>query len=70
MDSNGPSRPGRGSFTVPGGMSFGNTFTCRTDGRNVLTDGIYKANRVDDSSTPTMGWFLYEISETHYCTKL
>lgn len=61
---------GRGSFTVPGGMSFGNTFSYRTDGRNVLTDGIYKAIRVDDWSTPTMRWFLYDISETYYCTKL
>lgn len=50
-------------------MNFGNTFTYRMDGRNVLMDGTYKAIRVDDWSSPTMTWFLYDISETYYCTK-
>lgn len=60
---------GHGRFSVPGGMNFGNTFTYRMDGRNVLMDGTYKAIRVDDWSSPTMTWFLYDISETYYCTK-
>jgi hypothetical protein len=60
---------GRGSFTVRGGMRFGNTFSYRIEGRNVLMDGTYKAIRVDDWSSPTLKWFLYDISETYYCTK-
>jgi hypothetical protein len=60
---------GHGRFSVPGGMNFGNTFTYRLDGRNVLMDGTYKAIRVDDWSSSTMAWFLYDISEIYYCTK-
>ena len=51
-------------------MTFGNTFSYRVEGRNVLMDGTYKAFRVDDWTAPTMALFLYDISETYYCRKL
>ncbi len=44
-------------------------FTYRLDGRNVIMDGPYKTMRVDDWSGPTMKWFLYDISQTYYCTR-
>lgn len=44
-------------------------FKYRIDGRNVLMDGPYKALRVDDWSGPTQVWFLYDLTETYYCTK-
>ena len=60
---------GQGMFDVPGGMTFGNKFSYHVDGRNILMDGTYKAFRVDDYATPTLKLFLYDISETYYCTK-
>lgn len=60
---------GTGKFDVPGGMLFGNKFRYRVEGRNVLTDGTYKAIRVDDWSSPTLALFFYDITQTYYCTK-
>jgi hypothetical protein len=57
---------GQGSYSAMGVVS---RFTYHLDGRNVLTDGPYKAIRVDDFSGPTMKWFLYDTSETYYCTR-
>jgi hypothetical protein len=40
------------------------------DGRNItMTSGPYKNLRVDDWSGKTLKLFLYDISETYYCTK-
>lgn len=61
---------GHGKFDIPGGLTFGNTFNYRVEGRNVLTDGVYKAIRIDDWNAPTMTWFMYDLSQTYYCTKL
>ncbi len=60
---------GRGQFDIPGGLIAGNHFNYRVEGRNVFTDGPYKAIRIDDWSTPTTTWFMYDLSQTYYCTK-
>jgi hypothetical protein len=60
---------GQGSFDVPGGMAFGNKFTYRIDGRNILMEGVYKAFRVDDFHGLVLKLFLYDISEVYECTK-
>jgi hypothetical protein len=44
-------------------------FTYKLDGRNVLMDGPFKAIRVDEWSGNTMKWFVYDLSETYWCTK-
>ncbi len=46
-----------------------NDYTFTVDGRNITTDGTYKNIRVDDYSGPTLKLFLYDITETYYCTK-
>lgn len=58
---------GKGSthaFGIP------NRFSYTLEGRNLITTGIYKAFRIDDWSTPTIKMFLYDNSQTFYCTKL
>lgn len=62
---------GNASYTAatPFGGAISVKFTYKLDGRNVIMDGPYKAIRVDDFSGPEMKWFLYDLSETYYCTK-
>jgi len=62
---------------APGGeikKAFGLKFTfgpdVQLDGRNItMTSGPYRTLRVDDWSGNTLKLFLYDISETYYCTK-
>ena len=41
----------------------------RLEGRNIVSDGMYKNMRVDGFGGKTLEIFLYDISETYYCTK-
>jgi hypothetical protein len=45
-------------------------YTYKLDGRNVLMDGPFKALRVDEFDGPTMKWFVYDLSEYYYCTRM
>jgi hypothetical protein len=42
----------------------------RLEGRNILSDGMYKTIRVDDWSGGVLTLFLYEITQTYYCEKV
>jgi hypothetical protein len=57
---------GQASYRVGSVVS---RFAYRVDGRNIVMDGPYKTIRIDDWSTPTMKWFMYDLSQTYYCTK-
>jgi hypothetical protein len=39
------------------------------DGANVVTTSPYRTMRVDDFSGPTLAFFLYDLSETYFCSK-
>ncbi len=41
----------------------------RLEGRNIVSDGMYKNMRVDDFGGKTLAIFLYDTSETYFCTK-
>ena len=49
--------------------TFDNDYTYKLDGRNIVSDGVYKTIRVDDFSGGTLKLFLYDITEIYYCTK-
>src|SRR5262249_16859585 len=38
------------------------------DGRNIKSDGLYKTMRVDDYSGGTLKLFIYDTSDTFYCS--
>lgn len=44
-------------------------YTYQLDGRNVITSSGFKTIRLDDWSTNTLRFFIYDITETYYCTK-
>jgi len=46
-----------------------NDATYRFDGRNVVSDGIYKTMRVDEWSEQRLLIFVYDISKVFHCTK-
>jgi hypothetical protein len=39
------------------------------EGRNIKSDGIYKAMRADVWNGKTLKLFVYDVSQTYYCTK-
>lgn len=44
-------------------------YTYKLDGRNIVSDAMYKNMRVDDFSGKTLKLFIYDITQTYYCTK-
>ncbi len=46
-----------------------NDYSYHLDGRNIVSDGTYKTMRVDEWGAKTLKLFLYDITETYYCTK-
>jgi hypothetical protein len=46
-----------------------NDSTYRLEGRNVVSDGIYKTMRVDEYSDQKLLLFVYDISKIFHCTK-
>jgi hypothetical protein len=44
-------------------------WTYRFDGRNIASDGVYKSMRVDDWGGKTLKLFVYDTSDTFYCSK-
>ena len=60
-----------GKFTQHISLGFGmtNDYTYRIEGRNIFTNGAFKAMRVDDWSGQTLKFFLYDITQTYHCTK-
>ncbi len=39
------------------------------DGKNIKSDGIYKTMRADGWGATTLKLFIYDLSQTYYCTK-
>ena len=46
-----------------------NEWTYQLDGRNIVNTSSFKTIRVDDWKSDTLELFVYDISETYYCTK-
>ncbi len=46
------------------------SYKYKLDGRNILMDGPYKTFRADDYSTNELKLFVYDLSQTYYCTKV
>lgn len=42
----------------------------RLEGRNMLSDGMFKSMRIDAWDDKTLTVFVYDISETYYCSKI
>jgi len=53
---------------TPFGMSK-SAWTYQLDGRNIVNTSTYETIRVDDYGSDTLELFLYDISETYYCSK-
>jgi hypothetical protein len=49
--------------------SLDQVYTYKLDGRNIASDGIYKAMRVDEWNGKTLKLFMYELTQTYHCTK-
>jgi hypothetical protein len=51
-------------------MGYGtNVVNYRLDGRNMFSDGMFKSMRVDAWDATTLTVFIYDISETYFCTR-
>lgn len=61
---------GKAGYTARAlGTSVSTKYGYRLDGRNVLMDGPYKAFRVDEYGEKELRFFVYDLSETYYCTR-
>jgi len=62
---------GRGAYVAPApiGSPVQANYTYHLEGRNILMDGPIKAFRADDFSGATLKLFLYDMSQTYFCTK-